>query len=240
MRSYAEPQHKIAANNACRSFSALLMSVVDQVSAVKGPPQTQQSETSRENGGPRRIPVKEITGIAEDGAREENPSKTPQGLGRGLTNYFSERFVLVGQLALVAAAVFAGAAVYINIAEQPARLSLDDRSLLTEWKPAYKRGLKMQASLVVGGFVLGLLAWIQTGNWRWLLGALTLGANWPYTLLGIMPTNRVLMSTDPASAGSHSRELLIKWGRLHAVRTMLGFAATFIFIWASLRQATYH
>jgi Domain of unknown function (DUF1772) len=142
--------------------------------------------------------------------------------------------VIVGQLALIVAAVFAGAAVYINVAEQPARLNLDDRPLLIEWKPAYKHGLKMQASLVIVGFLLGLLAWWQTGNWSWLLGALILGANWPYTLLGIMPTNQMLMTTDPASAGPRSRELIMKWGGLHAVRTVLGFAATFIFLWASL------
>jgi Domain of unknown function (DUF1772) len=143
--------------------------------------------------------------------------------------------VIVGQLALIVAAVFAGAAVYVNVAEQPARLNLDDRSLLVEWKPAYKRGFGMQASLAIAGFILGLLAWWQTGNWRWLLGALTLVANWPYTLLGIMPTNRKLMTTDPASAGPESRGLVVKWGGLHTVRTVLGFAATFIFLWASLR-----
>ena len=93
----------------------------------------------------------------------------------------------------------------------------------------------MQAPLAVAGFLLGLLAWWQTGVWLWLLGALVLVSNWPYTLLGIMPTNNKLMAIDPANAGPDSRELVQIWARLHAVRTALGFTAVLLFLWASLQ-----
>ena len=142
--------------------------------------------------------------------------------------------MLLGQLALLVAAVFTGAALYINIAEQPARLELDDRSLLTEWKPAYKRGLSMQAPLAIVGFLLGIAEWWQSDHAGWVLGALLMIANWPVTFFAIMPTNNRLMATDPAAAGPESRAMIGRWGMLHAIRTALGFAACLAFLWASL------
>jgi hypothetical protein len=142
---------------------------------------------------------------------------------------------VTGLIALVIATLFAGAALYINLAEQPARLKLDDRGLLIQWQAAYKRGLAMQAPLAALGFLFGAAAWWQTGRLAFLIGGLVLLCNWPYTLLGIMPTNRALMATDPAQAGPASRALIERWALLHAGRTALGLAATLIHLVALAR-----
>lgn len=140
--------------------------------------------------------------------------------------------MLSGQLALAFAAMFAGAALYINVAEQPARLGLDDKSALAQWKPSYAKAYVMQSGLamVSGGF--GLLAAWQTGHWRWTAGAVLILANWPYTLLVIAPSNSELNAVSAHDSGPASRALLEKWGRLHAVRSALGIATTGAYLWA--------
>jgi hypothetical protein len=139
-----------------------------------------------------------------------------------------------GVFALTVAALFTGAAIYINWAEQPARLDLDDQALLTQWKPSYARGFLMQASLAVVGFLLGVLEWLVTANWLWLAGALALIANWPFTLVAIMPTNRLLNATPVERAGPQTRELVERWGRLHGVRSLLGALSVGLYLWASI------
>ena len=144
--------------------------------------------------------------------------------------------MITGQLALTTAALFAGAALYINVAEQPARLGLNDVALLQEWKPAYKRGSAMQAPLAILGFLLGMAAWWQTGHVGWALGALLMVANWPFTFFAIMPTNNRLIGLAVAEAGPQSRAMIERWGSLHAVRTALGLAAALAFLFASARM----
>ena len=142
--------------------------------------------------------------------------------------------MLAGHLALLIAAVFAGAALYINVAEHPARLMLDDQALLAQWQPSYKRGFAMQASLAVLGFCLGIIAWRQTGEPVFVAGALLMIANWPWTLFAMMPTNNALMALRPDDPSPDARRMLVDWGRLHAVRSGLGTLATLVFLWACL------
>src|SRR3981081_572620 len=138
-----------------------------------------------------------------------------------------------GLLALIGAAIFTGAALYVNVAEQPARLLLNDRALLTEWKPSYKRGAAMQAPLALLGCLLGLIAWWQISHPGFLIGALAMIAPWPWTLIGIKPTNDALLASGSDGAGPQTRALVLKWGALHGVRTALGARPTAPFLWAA-------
>jgi hypothetical protein len=92
----------------------------------------------------------------------------------------------------------------------------------------------MQAPLALAGFILGVVAWWQTRDLLFLAGAIAMLTNWPWTILVINPVNAVLNATEAAQAGAPTRALIPKWGRLHAVRTALGFVAVVAFLIACL------
>ena len=141
--------------------------------------------------------------------------------------------MIVGQLALIAAAAFAGAEIYVNVAEQPARLVLDDRAMLAQWKRSYDNASVMQAGLALVACALGVIAFFLSHDWRWLLGALLILAPWPWTIFVIMPVNRRLKATALDAAQSDTRASVEHWGRLHAGRSAFGIAATLVYLWAA-------
>src|SRR5262245_27663092 len=125
--------------------------------------------------------------------------------------------MLIGELAIILAALFSGAAIYVNVAEQPARLALSNEAMLIQWKESYRRASVMQASLAVLGGLAGIASMLlEDDHCLWLVGAIVLLSEWPFTLLVIKPTNNALKATEPAAAGPETRRLVEKWGSLHA------------------------
>lgn len=141
--------------------------------------------------------------------------------------------MIVGLLALTLAAAFTGTALYVSFAEQPARMTLENKWLLAQWKPSYRNGAVMQGGLALISGFLGIVAEIQLANWTWAIGAAVMLANWPYTLIAILPTNHKLNATPIETANDDTRRLIERWARLHLVRGLLGALATALYFAAA-------
>ena len=79
----------------------------------------------------------------------------------------------------------------------------------------------MQVPLALGCGLAGVWsAWILDDPW--IAGAAILVvAAIPFTLIAIMPTNKQLLDPALDPQGETARRLLIRWGRLHSLRSVL-------------------
>ena len=127
--------------------------------------------------------------------------------------------------------IFTGAAVYISFVEHPARLSCGIKIAATEFIPSYRRATIMQASLALLSGILSLSAWLLGGSFWWLIGGIVIFSVIPFTLIIIMPTNNKLISPSLNQSESETKKLLDRWGRLHAVRSVLSIFASCIFLY---------
>jgi hypothetical protein len=133
-------------------------------------------------------------------------------------------------IAAAAAGLFAGAAVYINAVEHPARMGCGTEVAVREFGPSYRRATLMQAPLAVVGCVAGLAAAWQDADLVLVLAAVLLGIVVPFTLLIIAPTNRRLLNPGLDPGGGEAAALLNRWARLHAVRSLLSIVSFLIFL----------
>ena len=133
-------------------------------------------------------------------------------------------------VAILGAALFSGAAIYINLVEHPARMECGTRLAATVFGPSYRRAALMQVILALMATIGGAGAWLTGAPWKWLLGALFILAVIPYTLLVIRPTNRKLLDPALDRESDIAQRLLKRWGRLHAVRSVLSLLASLTFV----------
>jgi hypothetical protein len=133
-------------------------------------------------------------------------------------------------IASIGSGLFAGAAIYINLVEHPARLACGTELAVKEFGPSYHRATIMQASLAITGSLAGLITGWQRSDWITVLAGVLLGAVVPFTLLAILPTNRRLLDPGLDARSADAAALLQRWGHLHAVRSLLAVAAFVLFL----------
>jgi hypothetical protein len=61
-----------------------------------------------------------------------------------------------------------------------------------------------------------------------------LGAVIPFTLIVILPTNKQLLSPTLDRRSAQTERLLARWGKLHAVRSVISGLALLLFLYLSI------
>ena len=135
-------------------------------------------------------------------------------------------------------AIFAGASLYINLVEHPARMECGPALAAAEFGPSYRRATVMQASLAVVACLAASGAWWLHAGRAWLVAGILIGTVVPFTLVVILPINIKLLDPSLDKNSDLARNLLQKWGRLHAVRSVLSLAALVIMLWAGVSAKT--
>jgi hypothetical protein len=153
--------------------------------------------------------------------------------GSGLrTRLFSEAMPQIAEfVAVLACSLFAGAAVYLSLVEHPARMECGVEIAATEFPPSYRRATIMQATLAAVGLISSIMAWLAGATFWWLAGGIALGAVIPFTLIAILPSNKLLLSPTLDRQSAETERLLERWGALHAVRSVLSGLALLLFLY---------
>ncbi len=135
-------------------------------------------------------------------------------------------------LATLATALFSGAALYVSLVEQPARMACPMDVAIAEWRPSYARATIMQASLAIAGTLLGIAAGMAGGGLVWVVAGFVLSAAVPFTLIVMWSTNKRLEDPTLDLSSPQARALLARWGNLHAVRSAISLAALLLMLFA--------
>jgi hypothetical protein len=137
-------------------------------------------------------------------------------------------------IAVLSCALFTGASVYITFIEHPARMQCGVEIAATEFAPSYRRATVMQATCAAVGLLASFAAWLGGASFWWVVAGVLLGSVIPFTLIVILPTNKQLLSPALDRGSAEAERLLARWGRLHAVRSILSGIALLLFLYLAV------
>jgi len=137
-------------------------------------------------------------------------------------------------IAVLSCALFTGASVYITFIEHPARMQCGVEIAATEFAPSYRRATVMQATCAAVGLLASFAAWLGGASFWWVVAGVLLGSVIPFTLIVILPTIKQLLSPALDRGSAVAERLLARWGRLHAVRSILSGIALLLFLYLAV------
>lgn len=137
-------------------------------------------------------------------------------------------------IALFSCGIFFGAAVYISLVQPPAAIEAGVAVGGRFFPAMYNRAAPMQIILALVGFLSGIAAWLSTDNILWIAGALLLISVVSITLIIIKPINDILLSPENDPESEQTRQLLLKWGPKHWIRTVVSGLSFFVYIYATV------
>ncbi len=101
----------------------------------------------------------------------------------------------------------------------------------TVFGPSYHRAAAMQASLALLSTIAAIVTWVLGGPALWLVGAAFIFTVVPFTFIAIMPTNTRLLAATLDKNSNTAKDLLEKWGKLHAMRSALSLWSSLLFLY---------
>ncbi len=136
---------------------------------------------------------------------------------------------LLAVIATCFSGIFSGAAIYITLVAHPARLECGPPLAVTEFAASYRRHMVLPA-LAFLGFLSAAATWLMGSSAWWLVGGIILVINIPFSLIKILPINKQLLNPALDKDSPYTVQLLIQWGKLHRVRSLLGLISFLIFL----------
>ena len=137
-------------------------------------------------------------------------------------------------VAVLACGLFAGAAVYVSLVEHPARMECGVELAATEFPPSYRRGTIMQVTLATVCVLSSIAAWLAGATFWWVVAGVLQVSVIPFTLIVILPANKLLLSPTLDRRSAEAERLLRRWGALHVVRSVLSGLALLLFLFLAI------